>query len=228
MNVTIKTTGTSIVILALIGCAVSIGCGSEVGADATDNGGGQNDQPTPNGPPTSGVNPDNDGQGGNPGSTSCEDDRECGAGQICQDHLCRPDCDGGGSTSDDAGGGGQTQDAGSGSSEDSGGGSGGGNDAGSGNGDSGGSSGDAGDGTGSGCRRDSDCPDGKVCDDGACVPHCSGHDHSGGPPECPASKALVCHVPPGNHGEAHTICVGKSAVKAHLAHGDSAGACSGQ
>lgn len=43
---------------------------------------------------------------------------------------------------------------------------------------------------------------------------------------CPAKKALVCHVPPGNPANAHTICVGKPAVKAHLAnHPDTEGAC---
>jgi hypothetical protein len=36
----------------------------------------------------------------------------------------------------------------------------------------------------------------------------------------------VCHVPPGNPSNAHTICVGAPAVKAHLKnHGDSLGAC---
>lgn len=35
----------------------------------------------------------------------------------------------------------------------------------------------------------------------------------------------VCHVPPGNPSAAHTITVGESALKAHLGHGDSEGAC---
>lgn len=44
--------------------------------------------------------------------------------------------------------------------------------------------------------------------------------------DCPASKALVCHVPPGNPANAHTICVGKPAVNAHLSHHpDSLGPC---
>ena len=46
---------------------------------------------------------------------------------------------------------------------------------------------------------------------------------------CPPEKALVCHVPPGNPANAHTICVGKPAVKAHLKnHPDSEGSCDGE
>jgi len=40
-------------------------------------------------------------------------------------------------------------------------------------------------------------------------------------------KETICHVSPGN-GNTHTISVGKSAVPAHLAHGDSLGACDSQ
>jgi len=39
------------------------------------------------------------------------------------------------------------------------------------------------------------------------------------------SKVNVCHRPPGNPVNAHTINVGASAVQAHLAHGDSLGVC---
>ena len=35
----------------------------------------------------------------------------------------------------------------------------------------------------------------------------------------------LCHVPPGNPDNAHTIEVGQGAAAAHLAHGDSLGAC---
>jgi hypothetical protein len=38
-------------------------------------------------------------------------------------------------------------------------------------------------------------------------------------------KTTVCHIPPGNPGNAHTICVGNSAVPAHLDHGDFLGTC---
>lgn len=39
------------------------------------------------------------------------------------------------------------------------------------------------------------------------------------------SKTYVCHIPPGNVANAHTIHVGNPAVDAHLAHGDSLGQC---
>lgn len=38
-------------------------------------------------------------------------------------------------------------------------------------------------------------------------------------------KVQICHIPPGNPENAHEICVGESAVEAHLAHGDKLGAC---
>ncbi len=38
-------------------------------------------------------------------------------------------------------------------------------------------------------------------------------------------QVTLCHIPPGNPGNAHTITVGASAVPAHLAHGDYLGAC---
>jgi hypothetical protein len=39
-------------------------------------------------------------------------------------------------------------------------------------------------------------------------------------------KELVCHIPPGNPDNAHTICIGIPAVAAHQAHhGDPVGAC---
>ena len=41
-----------------------------------------------------------------------------------------------------------------------------------------------------------------------------------------AGKVCLCHIPPGNPGNAHTICVGAPAVKAHLGHGDTLGECS--
>lgn len=39
-------------------------------------------------------------------------------------------------------------------------------------------------------------------------------------------KQTVCHIPPGNPANQHTINVGTSAVNAHLAHGDVLGSCS--
>jgi hypothetical protein len=38
-------------------------------------------------------------------------------------------------------------------------------------------------------------------------------------------KVDICHIPPGNPSNAHTITVSTSAVKAHLAHGDTMGEC---
>jgi hypothetical protein len=40
-----------------------------------------------------------------------------------------------------------------------------------------------------------------------------------------AKKVTICHLPPGNPENAHTLSVGAPAVKAHLAHGDYLGAC---
>lgn len=45
---------------------------------------------------------------------------------------------------------------------------------------------------------------------------------------CPigaAKKTTICHVPPGNPANAHTLCVGTPSVEAHLAHGDYLGVC---
>jgi len=39
-------------------------------------------------------------------------------------------------------------------------------------------------------------------------------------------KTTICHIPPGNPANAHTLCVGNPAVPAHLQnHGDSLGQC---
>ena len=38
-------------------------------------------------------------------------------------------------------------------------------------------------------------------------------------------KVDVCHIPPGNPANAHTINVSVNAVPAHLAHGDYLGEC---
>lgn len=41
-----------------------------------------------------------------------------------------------------------------------------------------------------------------------------------------AEKVTICHIPPGNPGNAHTISVGAPAVQKHVAnHGDAIGAC---
>jgi putative hemolysin len=38
-------------------------------------------------------------------------------------------------------------------------------------------------------------------------------------------KVLICHIPPGEPDNAHTISVSPNAVPAHLAHGDTLGPC---
>jgi hypothetical protein len=38
-------------------------------------------------------------------------------------------------------------------------------------------------------------------------------------------KTTICHIPPGNPANAHTLCVGNASVEAHLAHGDQLGSC---
>ena len=38
-------------------------------------------------------------------------------------------------------------------------------------------------------------------------------------------KVLVCHLPPGNPSNCHTLSIGAPAVRAHLAHGDFLGPC---
>jgi len=41
-------------------------------------------------------------------------------------------------------------------------------------------------------------------------------------------KTTVCHIPPGNPANKHTICIGNAGVPAHLAqHGDFLGSCCG-
>ena len=41
----------------------------------------------------------------------------------------------------------------------------------------------------------------------------------------PDGFVTICHIPPGNPGNEHTIFVGAPALPAHLAHGDLAAAC---
>jgi len=40
-----------------------------------------------------------------------------------------------------------------------------------------------------------------------------------------SEKVTICHIPPGNPANAHTITVGSPAVSAHMAHGDLEGSC---
>ncbi|MBL4663391.1 MAG: hypothetical protein JKY22_07525 [Flavobacteriaceae bacterium] len=41
-------------------------------------------------------------------------------------------------------------------------------------------------------------------------------------------KVTICHIPPGNPDNAHAITISINALPAHLAHGDSEGACDTQ
>jgi hypothetical protein len=40
------------------------------------------------------------------------------------------------------------------------------------------------------------------------------------------NKVTICHIPPGNPDNAHAITISRSALSAHLAHGDTVGFCS--
>jgi hypothetical protein len=191
----------------------------------------------------------------NGGGDSCENDSQCPDDRICEDHLCRTPAktlDGGPSDTDAGtpdGGPTDPPDGGHGDPSDGGGGNptdGGssGTDAGTPDGGptdppdgghsdpSDGGGGNPTDGGTPGCVKDKDCPAGKVCEDRICVPECPGRGDGGsddtcgdGPRACQAGKTLICHVPPGNPSNRHSICVGNPAVPAHLGHGDSAGCC---
>jgi len=41
----------------------------------------------------------------------------------------------------------------------------------------------------------------------------------------PDHKQAICHIPPGNPHNAHTIVVDSHAIQAHLDHGDYLGEC---
>src|SRR5262245_33074672 len=43
----------------------------------------------------------------------------------------------------------------------------------------------------------------------------------------PPHKVAICHIPPGNPANAHTLTLPEPAIRAHLGHGDVPGACSG-
>jgi hypothetical protein len=77
-----------------------------------------------------------------------------------------------------------------------------------------------------------DNPQTIVVDDSAVQTHLNHGDslgpcpESGGPPDDQyGEKVLICHIPPGNPGNEHTISVSVNAVPAHLGHGDHLGPC---
>lgn len=49
-----------------------------------------------------------------------------------------------------------------------------------------------------------------------------------GPEQGGHDAVTICHVPPGNPDNAHTITIDRSGLNAHLAHGDTLGACRAQ
>ena len=63
--------------------------------------------------------------------------------------------------------------------------------------------------------------------EGACADDTGEEDPEDTGDESDEAQVLVCHVPPGNPENPHTVEVGESAVPAHLAHGDTEGACEG-
>jgi hypothetical protein len=67
--------------------------------------------------------------------------------------------------------------------------------------------------------RHSASPSGEGQDPDAPVEDDTGDDAPG------VGKVTICHIPPGNPANAHTITVGVPALKAHLKHGDTKGAC---
>jgi hypothetical protein len=58
--------------------------------------------------------------------------------------------------------------------------------------------------------------------------HGAGHGNGGGNGnDNGVPKVLICHLPPGNPDNRHTILVGEPALSAHLAHGCLEGSCDG-
>jgi hypothetical protein len=58
----------------------------------------------------------------------------------------------------------------------------------------------------------------------SCVTGSNGKKQLGCDPQ-DKKKTTICHLPPGNPANEHTLCIGNPAVPAHLAHGDYLGPC---
>ncbi len=73
------------------------------------------------------------------------------------------------------------------------------------------------------------CTTGYICDEvtDECVECPRGVTAGGSGGGGHGAKVAICHIPPGNPANAHTIVVSENAVPAHLAHGDSIGVCAG-
>jgi len=69
------------------------------------------------------------------------------------------------------------------------------------------------------------CEDSSNADTSSNVELASNIDTSSNGNSSSPEKVLICHMPPGNPDNPQNIEVGKSAVDAHLRHGDSLGSC---
>ena len=81
-------------------------------------------------------------------------------------------------------------------------------------------SGDEDDGYESESDDDDVCGDDEDDDDGDDEDDCVSDDEDEG-----QNQVTICHIPPGNVDNAHTIIIAEPAVDAHLAHGDYVGSC---
>jgi len=98
---------------------------------------------------------------------------------------------------------------------------------------------------GGGCLDDGDCQEGLVCENSVCTApptgcttdddcdprlvcwqnQCLADPDDGNDDTCADGEVTICHVPPGDPDGAHAVCVGFSAARVHLSHGDLAGQC---
>ncbi len=53
----------------------------------------------------------------------------------------------------------------------------------------------------------------------------NGNGNANGQGHVYGASVTLCHIPPGNAANAHTLTVGASAAQAHYNHGDTPGAC---
>jgi len=73
------------------------------------------------------------------------------------------------------------------------------------------------------------CGGGDASEEDGSNPALSGDELNGATSEDASGKITICHVPPGNPANAHTIVVGAPAWNGHRHHrGDHLGACEGQ
>ena len=63
------------------------------------------------------------------------------------------------------------------------------------------------------------------CLDDDTIAVANGQNASGGSEVCKDGKIAICHIPPGNPGNKHTLCIAPPAKPAHMSHGDTEGPC---